>query len=150
MRVIAPDVGGGFGSKIFLYAEEVACTWAAKQLNASIKWTAERSESFVSDAHGRDHITHAEMAMDNDGKFLAMRVHTDANLGAYLSTFASSVPTILYGTLLAGQYTAPQIYVGSMAGSPARRLWMRTAGQGGPRRPTWSSAWSRAARGRWA
>ena len=111
MRVIAPDVGGGFGSKIFLYAEEVACTWAAKQLNASIKWTAERSESFVSDAHGRDHITHAEMAMDKDGKFLAMRVHTDANLGAYLSTFASSVPTILYGTLLAGQYTAPQIYV---------------------------------------
>ena len=111
VRVIAPDVGGGFGSKIFLYAEEVACTWAAKQLNASIKWTAERSESFVSDAHGRDHITHAEMAMDKDGKFLAMRVHTDANLGAYLSTFASSVPTILYGTLLAGQYTAPQIYV---------------------------------------
>ena len=111
VRVIAPDVGGGFGSKIFLYAEEVACTWAAKQLNASIKWTAERSESFVSDAHWRDHITHAEMAMDKDGKFLAMRVHTDANLGAYLSTFASSVPTILYGTLLAGQYTAPQIYV---------------------------------------
>ena len=111
VRVIAPDVGGGFGSKIFLYAEDVAATWAAKQLNCSIKWTAERSESFVSDAHGRDHITHAEMAMDKDGKFLAMRVHTHANLGAYLSTFASSVPTILYGTLLAGQYTAPQIYV---------------------------------------
>jgi len=111
VRVIAPDVGGGFGSKIFLYAEDVALTWAAKQLNCAIKWTAERSESFVSDAHGRDHITHAEMAMDKDGKFLAMRVHTDANLGAYLSTFASSVPTILYGTLLAGQYTAPQIYV---------------------------------------
>ena len=111
VRVVAPDVGGGFGSKIFLYAEDVALTWAAKQLNCAIKWTAERSESFVSDAHGRDHITHAEMAMDKDGKFLAMRVHTDANLGAYLSTFASSVPTILYGTLLAGQYTAPQIYV---------------------------------------
>ena len=111
VRVVAPDVGGGFGSKIFLYAEDVALTWAAKQLNCAIKWTAERSESFVSDAHGRDHITHAEMAMDKDGKFLAMRVHTDANLGAYLSTFASSVPTILYGTLLAGQYAAPQIYV---------------------------------------
>lgn len=111
VRVIAPDVGGGFGSKIFLYAEDVALTWAAKQLNCAIKWTAERSESFVSDAHGRDHITHAEMAMDQDGHFLALRVHTDANLGAYLSTFASSVPTILYGTLLAGQYKTPQIYV---------------------------------------
>ncbi|MBN9406561.1 MAG: xanthine dehydrogenase family protein molybdopterin-binding subunit [Burkholderiales bacterium] len=111
VRVVAPDVGGGFGSKIFLYAEDVAATWAAKQLNCAIKWTAERSESFVSDAHGRDHITHAEMAMDKDGKFLALRVHTHANLGAYLSTFASSVPTILYGTLLAGQYATPQIYV---------------------------------------
>ncbi|QTD43763.1 xanthine dehydrogenase family protein molybdopterin-binding subunit [Ottowia testudinis] len=111
VRVIAPDVGGGFGSKIFLYAEDVALTWGAKQLNCAIKWTAERSESFLSDAHGRDHITHAEMAMDSQGKFLAFRVHTDANLGAYLSTFASSVPTILYGTLLAGQYTTPQIYV---------------------------------------
>lgn len=111
VRVIAPDVGGGFGSKIFLYAEDVALTWAARQLNCAIKWTAERSESFVSDAHGRDHLTHAEMAMDKDGKFLAMRVHTDANLGAYLSTFSTAVPTILYGTLLAGQYTTPQIYV---------------------------------------
>jgi carbon-monoxide dehydrogenase large subunit len=111
VRVIAPDVGGGFGSKIFLYAEDVALTWAARQLGCAIKWTADRAESFVSDAHGRDHLTHAELALDKDGKFLALRVHTDANLGAYLSTFASSVPTILYGTLLAGQYTTPQIYV---------------------------------------
>jgi carbon-monoxide dehydrogenase large subunit len=111
VRVIAPDVGGGFGSKIFLYAEDVALTWAAKQLNCSIKWTADRSEAFLSDAHGRDHVSHAEMAMDKDGKFLAMRVHTDANLGAYLSTFSTAVPTILYATLLAGQYTTPQIYV---------------------------------------
>ncbi len=111
VRVIAPDVGGGFGSKIYLYAEDVALTWAAKQLNRSIKWTAERSECFLSDAHGRDHVSHAEMAMDAGGKFLALRVHTDANLGAYLSTFGSAVPTILYGTLLAGQYTTPQIYV---------------------------------------
>ncbi len=111
VRVIAPDVGGGFGSKIFLYAEDVALTWAAKQLNCAIKWTADRSEAFLSDAHGRDHVSHAEMAMDKDGKFLAMRVHTDANMGAYLSTFAPAVPTILYATLLAGQYTCPQIYV---------------------------------------
>jgi carbon-monoxide dehydrogenase large subunit len=110
VRVIAPDVGGGFGSKIFLYAEDVVVTWAAKRLNRSVKWTAERSESFVSDAHGRDHVTTAELAMDKDGKFLGMRVKTTANMGAYLSTFASCVPTILYATLLAGQYTTPVIY----------------------------------------
>src|SRR4051794_37180115 len=111
VRVIAPDVGGGFGSKIYLYAEDVCLTWAAKQLNRSIKWTGERSECFLSDAHGRDHVSHAEMAMDKDGKFLALRVHTDANLGAYLSTFSTAIPTILYATLLAGQYATPQIYV---------------------------------------
>jgi carbon-monoxide dehydrogenase large subunit len=111
VRVIAPDVGGGFGAKIFLYAEDVAVTWAAKKLNTSIKWTCERGEAFLCDAHGRDHVTHAELAMDKDGKFLGFRVHTDANLGAYLSTFSTAVPTILYATLLAGQYTTPQIYV---------------------------------------
>ncbi len=111
VRVIAPDVGGGFGSKIFLYAEDVCLTWGSKEINRNIKWICERSESFLTDAHGRDHVSHAEMAMDKDGKFLAMRVHTDANLGAYLSTFSTAVPTILYATLLAGQYTTPQIYV---------------------------------------
>ena len=111
VRVIAPDVGGGFGSKIFLYAEDVCLTWASKKLNRNIKWVADRSESFLTDAHGRDHASHAEMAMDKDGKFLALRVHTDANVGAYLSTFASAVPTILYATLLAGQYSTPQVYV---------------------------------------
>ncbi|MGA0792021.1 MAG: xanthine dehydrogenase family protein molybdopterin-binding subunit, partial [Burkholderiaceae bacterium] len=111
VRVIAPDVGGGFGSKIYLYAEDVCVTWASKKLNRTIKWTAERSESFLTDAHGRDHVSHAELAMDKDGKFLALRVHTDANLGAYLSTFSTCVPTILYATLLAGQYTTPQVYV---------------------------------------
>jgi len=110
VRVVAPDVGGGFGSKIYLYAEDVVVTWASRQLGRPVKWTAERSESFVSDAHGRDHHTVAEMAMDKDGKFLAMRVRTTANLGAYLSTFATCIPTILYATLLAGQYTTPAIY----------------------------------------
>ena len=110
VRVIAPDVGGGFGSKIYLYAEDVVVTWAAKQLNRPVKWTAERSESFLSDAHGRDHVTTAELALDKDGKFLAMRVKTTANLGAYLSTFASCIPTILYATLLAGQYKTPLIH----------------------------------------
>ena len=110
VRVVAPDVGGGFGSKIFLYAEETALVWASKRIGRPIKWTAERSESFLTDAHGRDHVTRAELALDKDGKFLGLRVHTTANLGAYLSTFGSCVPTILYGTLLAGQYATPAIY----------------------------------------
>ncbi|WP_374562997.1 xanthine dehydrogenase family protein molybdopterin-binding subunit [Ideonella sp.] len=109
MRVVAPDVGGGFGSKIFLYGEETALVWASKRINRPIKWTAERSESFLSDAHGRDHATTAQLALDKDGKFLALKVDTTANLGAYLSTFSSCVPTILYATLLAGQYTTPKI-----------------------------------------
>lgn len=111
VRVVAPDVGGGFGSKIYLYAEDVALTWGSKQINRPIKWVCDRSEAFLSDAHGRDHVSTAEMAMDKDGNFLALRVHTDANLGAYLSTFATAVPTILYATLLAGQYKTPQVYV---------------------------------------
>ncbi len=110
VRVIAPDVGGGFGSKIFLYAEETALVWASKRVGRPIKWTAERSESFLTDAHGRDHATKVELAMDAQGNFLALRVKTIANMGAYLSTFASSVPTILYATLLAGQYKTPAIY----------------------------------------
>jgi carbon-monoxide dehydrogenase large subunit len=110
VRVIAPDVGGGFGSKIFLYPEETALLWASKHVGRPIKWTAERSESFISDAHGRDHVTKAELAMDEKGNFLAMRVNTIANMGAYLSTFSSAVPTILYGTLLAGQYKTPAIH----------------------------------------
>ena len=110
LRVVAPDVGGGFGSKIFHYAEEVIVTWAAKKFGRPVKWTAERSESFISDAHGRDHITHAEMAMDDNGVFLGLRVSTRANLGAYLSTFGPSVPTYLYATLLAGTYKTPAIY----------------------------------------
>jgi carbon-monoxide dehydrogenase large subunit len=111
VRVIAPDVGGGFGSKIYLYAEDVCLTWASKKLNRNIRWTCDRSEAFLSDAHGRDHSSHAELALDKDGHFLALKVHTDANLGAYLSTFSTCVPTILYATLLAGQYKTPQIYV---------------------------------------
>ena len=110
VRVIAPDVGGGFGSKIFLYPEETALVWASKRVGRPIKWTAERSESFLTDAHGRDHVTSAELATDAQGNFLALRVKTIANMGAYLSTFASSVPTILYATLLAGQYKTPAIY----------------------------------------
>jgi aerobic carbon-monoxide dehydrogenase large subunit len=110
LRVIAPDVGGGFGSKIFIYPEEVVCLWAARKTGRPVKWTAERSESFLTDAHGRDHVTHAEMALDEHGKIIGLRVKTIANLGAYMSTFSSAVPTYLYATLLSGQYEIPTIY----------------------------------------
>ncbi len=111
LRVVSPDVGGGFGSKIFHYAEEAFCTFAAKQLKQPVKWTCQRSESFMTDAHGRDHVTKIELALDKDGTFLAVRTDTHANMGAYLSTFAPSIPTWLHGTLMAGNYKTPLIYV---------------------------------------
>src|SRR5216684_3465409 len=110
VRVIAPDVGGGFGSKIFLYNEETVCTWATKQIKRPIRWTSSRREAFQTDAHGRDHVTDAEVAVSRDGKFLGLRVKTTANLGAYLSTFAPAVPTYLYATLLNGVYEWPAIH----------------------------------------
>jgi len=115
LRIIAPDVGGGFGSKVYHYAEEAILTWASKKVGRPIKWTADRSDSFITDAQGRDHVTIGELALDKDGTFLALRVQTDANLGAYLSTFAPAIPTYLYATLLAGLYKTPSIYCGVKA-----------------------------------
>ena len=110
LRVVAPDVGGGFGSKIYHYAEEAIVTWASAKVKRPIKWTADRTESFISDAHGRDHVSRADLAVDAQGKILGLRVHTLANMGAYLSTFAPCVPTYLYATLLSGVYATPVIY----------------------------------------
>jgi len=110
MRVIAPDVGGGFGSKIFVYNEEVAVSWASRTLKRPVKWTAERRESFLNDAHGRDHVTEAEMAFSREGQITGLRVKTHANLGAYLSTFAPLIPSYLYGPLLSGVYKIPAIF----------------------------------------
>jgi carbon-monoxide dehydrogenase large subunit len=110
LRVIAPDVGGGFGSKIFIYPEEVVCLWASRKVGRPVKWTADRSEAFVTDAHGRDHVTKAQLALDGEGRITGLKVHTVANLGAYMSTFSSAVPTFLYATLLSGQYAIPHIY----------------------------------------
>src|SRR5215813_624592 len=110
VRVIAPDVGGGFGSKVFLYNEEVVCSWASRKIKRPIRWTASRSEAYVTDAHGRDHVTDAEIALSREGKMLGLRVKTTANLGAYLSTFAPAIPTFLYGTLLNGVYTIGAIH----------------------------------------
>ena len=110
LRVVAPDVGGGFGSKIYHYAEEAFVTWAAKKVGRPVKWTADRSEAFLSDAQGRDHVTKVELALDKDGNFLALRCSTLANMGGYLSTFAPCIPTWLHGTLLAGNYKTPLIF----------------------------------------
>ena len=109
-RVISPDVGGGFGSKVFIYTEEVAVAWIARTLERPVRWTAERRESFMTDSHGRDHITDAEMALDANGRIVGLRVKTLANLGAHLTLFAPAIPTYLYGTLLSGQYRIPAIH----------------------------------------
>jgi len=111
LTVIAPDVGGGFGSKIYHYGEEAAVLAAAKALNRPVKWVATRSESFLSDAHGRDHVTKIELATDLEGNFLALRTETLANVGAYLSNFSTATPTFLHGTLMAGPYKTPHVYV---------------------------------------
>ncbi len=110
LRVIAPDVGGGFGSKIYIYPEEMVALWASKKVERPVKWTSDRTEAFLTDAHGRDHLSKAEMAFDKDNKILGLRVKTYANLGAYMSLFSSSVPTYLYATLLSGQYRIPAIF----------------------------------------
>ena len=110
LRVIAPDVGGGFGSKIFIYPEEMVALWASKKVGRPVKWTGDRTEAFLTDAHGRDHVTHAEMAFDAQNKILGFKVKTYANFGAYMSLFSSSVPTYLYATLLSGQYNIPAIH----------------------------------------
>ncbi|MFI0849476.1 xanthine dehydrogenase family protein molybdopterin-binding subunit [Mesorhizobium sp. IMUNJ 23232] len=110
LRVIAPDVGGGFGSKIFIYPEELVCLWASKKTGVPVKWVADRTESFLTDAHGRDHVSEVQMAFDKDNRIIGFKVDTVANLGAYMSLFSSSVPTYLYATLLSGQYNIPAIH----------------------------------------
>ena len=110
LRVIAPDVGGGFGSKIYIYPEEITCLWASMKTNRSVKWTSDRSEAFITDAHGRDHISTAKMGFDADGKIVGLKVDTIANFGAYMSLFSSAVPTYLYATLLSGQYNIANIH----------------------------------------
>ena len=110
LRVIAPDVGGGFGSKIYIYPEEIVCLWASKKTGVPVKWTADRTEAFLTDAHGRDHVSKVKMAFDAQHRITALKVDTIANLGAYMSLFSSCVPTYLYATLLSGQYAIPAIH----------------------------------------
>ena len=109
-RVVAPDVGGGFGSKIYVYPEEAVCVWASKKLGRAVKWVADRTQAFLGDAHGRDHISEVKLALDKNNRITGLRVDTLANLGAYLSAFAMVTPTYLHGTLLSGVYDIPAIY----------------------------------------
>ncbi len=131
-RVISPDVGGGFGSKVFVYPEEVVVAWLARTLERPVKWTAERRESFMTDSHGRDHVTDAEMAFDSNGRIVGLRVKTLANLGAHLTLFAPAIPTYLYGTLLSGQYRIPAIHAEVTASSRTRRPVDAYRGAGRP------------------
>ena len=110
LQVVAPDVGGGFGSKIYVYPEEAVCTWASKKLRRPVKWTADRTQAFLSDAHGRDHINTIQVGLDDNNRIVGLRVDTLANLGSYLSAFAVVTPTYLHGTLLSGCYDIPAIY----------------------------------------
>ena len=109
-RVVTPDVGGGFGMKLFLYAEHVLTCYAARKLGRPVKWTSERSEAFVSDSHGRDNITRGELALDKDGHFLALRTRNVANMGAYLSNYAPFIPTGAGTKVLASVYNFQAIY----------------------------------------
>ena len=111
LQVVAPDVGGGFGSKIYHYGEEAVVLAAAKKLARPVRWTAERTESFLSDAHGRDHVTKIELGCTKQGEILAIRTETHANVGAYLSNFSTATPTFLHGTLMSGPYKVPHVYV---------------------------------------
>jgi carbon-monoxide dehydrogenase large subunit len=110
IRVRAPEVGGGFGSKIHNYPGETAAAWVAMQLERPVKWQATRSESNQTDSHGRDHDTTAKLAVDDDGNVTGLHVDTTANMGGYLSTFGPIVPTYLYAPLLSGQYEIPAIH----------------------------------------
>ncbi|UKJ73045.1 xanthine dehydrogenase family protein molybdopterin-binding subunit [Azospirillum brasilense] len=110
-RVVTTDVGGGFGMKLFNYPEYMVCLFAARRLNRPVKWAAERTEGFLSDDHGRDHVSRARLALDGDGRFLGLRVDTVANLGAYLSNYGPFIPTDAGSAMLVGSYTTPAVYV---------------------------------------
>jgi carbon-monoxide dehydrogenase large subunit len=109
-RIVTPDVGGGFGMKLFLYAEHVLTCYAARKLGRPVKWAAERSEAFLCDTQGRDNLTLGELAIDADGKFLAVRTRVIANMGAYLSNFGPYIPTIAGTSVLASVYGFQAVY----------------------------------------
>ena len=123
LRLISPDVGGGFGSKIPTYPEEALVPWAARKLGRPVKWVSTRSEAAMSDTQGRDHVTFCEMALKNDGTISALRLNTWANNGAYLSLVASLIPTAFYVTLLSGMYKIPGVF-GEITGTLTNTVWV--------------------------
>ena len=143
LRIVAPDVGGGFGSKIPHYAEEAILTWTAGKLGRPVKWTCERIDAFKSDTHGRDHISTAKLALDADGHFLGLHVSTKANLGAYLSTFAPAYRRTCTASSSRDRTPRRRSIARSSRSSPTRCRSTRCAARGGPRRPICWSAWSR-------
>ena len=115
VRVVSYDVGGGFGSKVYHYTEEALLTWASREIGRPIKWTSDRSEAFLTDAHGRDHVVKSKMGFDKDGKIVAHLTDEYCGMGAYLSTLAPAIPTYLHGTLFQGVYTNPLIHLNVVA-----------------------------------
>lgn len=111
LRLVSPDMGGGFGYKGKHYPEETVLLWASRRLRRPVKWVARRNESFLSDTQGRDHHTICALALDADGRFMGLRVKTSANLGAYVSTFGAAIPGPIYSALLAGVYKTPAVFV---------------------------------------
>jgi carbon-monoxide dehydrogenase large subunit len=123
LRVVSPDVGGGFGMKVFIYPEQGLVLWAAKRVGRPVKWASERTEAFVSDIQGRDHVTHAEIAMDANGKFQAIKVSSTSNMGAYLSNFAPMIATIAGSHLLTGLYDFAAAYI-EVHGVFSNTIWV--------------------------
>jgi aerobic carbon-monoxide dehydrogenase large subunit len=123
IRVISPDVGGGFGSKIPHYPEEVILPWIARALKRPVKWVATRSESAMSDTQGRDHVTVCKMALKADGTITGIRVQSWANMGAYISLVAALIPTAFYLTVLSGAYKIGNIF-GEVWGTFTNTVWV--------------------------
>ena len=149
-RIITPDVGGGFGMKLFLYAEHVLTCYAARKLGRPVKWAADRGEAFLCDTQGRDNLTLGELAIDADGKFLALRTRNVSNMGAYLSTFAPYIPTFAgtgcWPASTGSRRSMPTCWVCS----PTPCRWTPIAAPAGRRATIWSSGWSTPRPANWA
>ena len=136
IRVIAPEVGGGFGAKIAVYPWEMIAAFCSMQLGIPVKWTETRTENYVATTHGRDHVEYVEMAANADGKVTAVRSAVYAGMGAYLSTAAPGIPTILHGLMYSGPYDIANIKADVYGCSPIPRRWRRIGAPGGRRRPS--------------
>ena len=135
LRVIAPDVGGAFGSKIYIYPEEIVCCWASKKTGVPVKWVADRTESFLTDAHGRDHVSEVQMAFDKDNRIIGLKVDTIANLGAYMSLFSSAYRHTFMLPCYRASTTSRRSTPTSARSTPTPLRSTPIAGQGGLKPP---------------